>query len=981
MGQISLSFGPVDFTGPLITDRHFGMNVVFTKDYLDPGAFFDRFLQQMDVNLLRYPGGVIELNEPGGYLAERMHDVTRPSGISDGLTRIVTAPRLYEYAEETESGIIYTLPTERYLSDTRDADGDRIPNPFGLYRIIDRVDHIIRGEYGDASSIEMFVIGNEFWFQNDRMTAREYGKIADAVTRGLIKVYDDYRNELDDPDSWVAPKIAVQAGLGWRIEDNLDLIDQISMEARAAISVIDQHFYPARYASIANYHGPFDRMDDFANAEGFGELEYLISEWNTFAKGDGERGLLQASNMPEIMRMMLSRGVDYATVWGTTYLNLPSRLAWLRPDPDAPGGFSYTLTPSGEVYRWMSEGIRGMQVLNVDTPRNPLRDDLRNNDPDRDQAVMQAFGNDDKVMIFFSSRSNTVQEVTLDLTGLIPSYHHMWGQKLGVIDDPLTPADEGDPFFLNARPYITSYESAVLVNTSGALEFTLQPYEVMKLEFSIGQVGVLMRGHDQVVDPAANYNDTLIGSQYDDIIFGNAGDDLLRGLDGNDYLDGGEGNDTLNGGRGDDLLISGPGNNFLYGGAGDDTLVGGTGVNLLQGGLVGNTTDVDHYIVDVLGDNSIQGYRPEDGHTLSFMGHYQTLDEVMALVRAEGNHLIIDHPEGGRTTLLNAVSRLDHLPGSLSDFMQDSPVADIVAQLTLVPPDGSIPPDPDPDEFEDPFDRFGFLEFQNILTTTSFQDMAVQLSGYDDDQLVDFMKLINPTILAYTAPPQTLGILSQLLPDEAIDDFVDRLVPGTLAERIVNNFEPELDEPPAFVFLDVRFVILSLEDFSVERGVAFLDMFGPNAMDGFLNQLDALDVDPEDYEFYRIWAGIEDSEDDDDPPLVGNPPPDNPPLQQPPPPPPDEDDDEEDPPPPATGGGGGCFVATAAYGDYDHPDVMVLRVWRDLVLANTPAGRAFIRAYYRYGPYLGDFVRPRPRLRRFSRAVLGVFVRLLMRRG
>jgi hypothetical protein len=51
-------------------------------------------------------------------------------------------------------------------------------------------------------------------------------------------------------------------------------------------------------------------------------------------------------------------------------------------------------------------------------------------------------------------------------------------------------------------------------------------------------------------------------------------------------------------------------------------------------------------------------------------------------------------------------------------------------------------------------------------------------------------------------------------------------------------------------------------------------------------------------------------------------------------------------------GGDGCYVATMAYGDYDHPQVLRLRHFRDAHLRRFAAGRAFIRNYYRYSPGL-----------------------------
>jgi hypothetical protein len=54
---------------------------------------------------------------------------------------------------------------------------------------------------------------------------------------------------------------------------------------------------------------------------------------------------------------------------------------------------------------------------------------------------------------------------------------------------------------------------------------------------------------------------------------------------------------------------------------------------------------------------------------------------------------------------------------------------------------------------------------------------------------------------------------------------------------------------------------------------------------------------------------------------------------------------------------GYCFVATAAYGDYNHPFVLVLRDFRDHTLAKFGAGRDFIAWYYRNSPPLAAFIR------------------------
>ncbi|WP_291100684.1 MULTISPECIES: CFI-box-CTERM domain-containing protein [unclassified Flavobacterium] len=48
---------------------------------------------------------------------------------------------------------------------------------------------------------------------------------------------------------------------------------------------------------------------------------------------------------------------------------------------------------------------------------------------------------------------------------------------------------------------------------------------------------------------------------------------------------------------------------------------------------------------------------------------------------------------------------------------------------------------------------------------------------------------------------------------------------------------------------------------------------------------------------------------------------------------------------------GYCYVATMVYGDYNHPNVIQLRNYRDNKLNKYELGRAFISYYYKYSPY------------------------------
>ena len=76
-------------------------------------------------------------------------------------------------------------------------------------------------------------------------------------------------------------------------------------------------------------------------------------------------------------------------------------------------------------------------------------------------------------------------------------------------------------------------------------------------------------------------------------------------------------------------------------------------------------------------------------------------------------------------------------------------------------------------------------------------------------------------------------------------------------------------------------------------------------------------------------------------------------------------------------GGGGCFIATATYGSASHPDVKILREFRDDVLLRTGWGRALIDFYYRHSPDLACYITEHDSARIFSRGILAPVVLVL----
>lgn len=67
-----------------------------------------------------------------------------------------------------------------------------------------------------------------------------------------------------------------------------------------------------------------------------------------------------------------------------------------------------------------------------------------------------------------------------------------------------------------------------------------------------------------------------------------------------------------------------------------------------------------------------------------------------------------------------------------------------------------------------------------------------------------------------------------------------------------------------------------------------------------------------------------------------------------------------------------CFIATAAYGSPDAPEVEALRRFRDRRLLTNPLGAAFVRMYYRWSPPLARLIARKPTLRAAVRKTLGL---------
>ena len=73
----------------------------------------------------------------------------------------------------------------------------------------------------------------------------------------------------------------------------------------------------------------------------------------------------------------------------------------------------------------------------------------------------------------------------------------------------------------------------------------------------------------------------------------------------------------------------------------------------------------------------------------------------------------------------------------------------------------------------------------------------------------------------------------------------------------------------------------------------------------------------------------------------------------------------------------GCYIATMAYGDFDHPQVLELRKFRDDFLSKTKLGRSFIRLYYQYSPSLVERLKNKQGINLIIRKGLDQFIKTI----
>lgn len=838
----------------VITDAHFGGHLLLTKDMTEAGGPAERTADRLGTTSFRYPGGTVteELDPRDGSLAAIFGKAGEP-GSAD---RVLTVREAFAFAAGRDAPVQFVLPTKTFFIGTE--PGDRTFSKAAVKSLLARVDEMIRGEYGEVT-IDSFEIGNEYWLPSNRISALEYGRIANLMAKELQSTFDAYRAELGSDAKWVEPKISVQAGAAWIKGDNEVILGQLEPQARAAIDTVVSHFYPDGLEDAADAPIMFGNMEAFREAPGFGKIGFFISEWNIHAARPGDRGMMQASALLEQFDTMIENGVTQANVWGTNYKWLSTRLvqmdhnAW---DGVAPEDIDLTVTPAGEVFSIMSKTLIGMTPTEI-----RAADILEGKLPDAGSVSVHGYERDGKIVVFLASRSAEPLRVDLDLDSMGEGVDHVWGRRLTALDNPATEVDEGDAEGEWARAHVETMSREQLEPA-----MTLPGYGIVVLEFSGPAIGVRMDGADQRIAPDENLDDHLVGGDGDDRIRGFLGNDVLEGGAGRNIIEGGEGDDILIGGNqrdvivagsGDNLVRTGGGNNVVFSGDGRNTILGGQNDDLVVTGdgeaTISGRGGANLYLVGGAGQTTITDFDATKDR-LDFGGRFGDREDVLKTMRVDGENLVFDQPDGGATVLIGAAGSADAIGGRLLDG------ANAGTRLAVLKP------------------------YLHGLTPEQGEEVMLQSM-----------------------------------------DGAESLIMGDIAPRMIETaFWPEFAQSVLSVVAP---------DYEMKNPPAQSTESQPEAGQG-----GNVPVRPE-------------AEQEDEGPRV----------------------------PTETGGDGSCFVATAAYGDAAHPDVVLLRAFRDQHLLNWALGRTFIAAYWRHGPGAARRLAPHPRLRIMARRGLGLLVAGLRR--
>jgi Ca2+-binding RTX toxin-like protein len=565
------------FVGEFVSAAHFGSGFEFHRHEVSEGSDFTLASEQVGLSFLRYPGGTQTEN----YFDLANPDNPEPVALVNNAgssTDVTPLSDFLSYAAEHGISTVIVLPTWRFFDQvTRriDPQAEEIIKTFVM--------EVLSGAYGDAN-IQAFEIGNEWFNSAYSWTPAEFA----SLQRSIAVWVDEARSDTDNtPSIWIQSSQQGARDFDANgVSDNVEFLQAFSDEDLRSVDGLVDHFYqPTRSEGVLDdqyLDNPWvaatrsDRLrEDGWVVDGPNALDIVTTEWNIRADRPGNiTGLERGPMLLRLFTDMLQAGVDVAMIWTTQALGSGSGSLFEQGQNG--------MTPTGLLFQMMMNTLQGSRLMDPNGDGELSIDEMTFSTTSVDNAgYIYSFASDGKVIVYIASGVDEEIEINADFSAFADSGYHLHGTLLGV-------RSGDDPLAVDADAQINALSAMVLEGAQhgdGVLNFDLNPYEVIQLEFSWDE-GQVLRG-----DWYNPIDDELLGTSGGDQIFGYGGDDNLRGFSGDDVIDGGVGRDDIRGGNGEDLIFAGRGRDTVAGGNGSDEVHLGIGTDLYKGGSSGASND------------------------------------------------------------------------------------------------------------------------------------------------------------------------------------------------------------------------------------------------------------------------------------------------------------------------------------------------------------------------------------------------------
>lgn len=632
----------------VITNAHFGGNIVLTRDTADVSGPYEKMLNEISFSSFRYPGGSVteEQTWENGGLARMFGSPM--SHESDNY--VMTIREALQLSIDHDASMTIVVPTFQFWNAE-----NKTFDKSGFDRYLGELERALT-EY-PAAKIEAFEIGNEYWAE---ISAADYGAIASHEIMALAKFDATMSAKLGS--CWEDAAIGVQAGASWRgsgVPESTTIAKAISVDARPFISKIYQHGYPdATRDTTGSIDHSLETMRAFLEVEGFSQdLEFSLSEFNMHARGP--MGTDQAGHWIESFAQYVQGGVDEIYMWGTQYEWLSSKMYDALPHRGE--GADVIATPMGQIYDLASNYLVGKSVIDDSAAVRDIELSA--------QINVTGFEGGGQRVVFLHNRGN--DRATVDLSE-IDSNAHVTIHHMTPADSPLTQRnDESDR---SARPGPVDARGDMSVRSGAAIsdELTLASGDVATIIISDPRLGLVIEGAHNVTDARTGLvNDHIVGGMGNDIIRGHVGDDNLGGAGGNDVITGGEGDDRIAGGNGNDVLISDQGSDSLSGGAGDDLI-------LIEQADASETTSValgdGRDVILTTGNQNVDVADFTSGDAIGLGGVFENQGELNRSLTVDCDDLVMTLPDGQEVRFIGGAGLKDQMAELVIDFKSDQQV-------------------------------------------------------------------------------------------------------------------------------------------------------------------------------------------------------------------------------------------------------------------------------------------------------------------